>query len=261
MILLGRLLETKSKGKTTEAIRRLISLKAKTAAVIRHGQESNIPIEEVIVNDIVIVRPGDRIPVDGQVIEGNSAVNESTITGESMPVEKFPGSSVYEATINNSGFLKFKVTQIGEHTMLSGIIQLVEDVQETKIPVQRLADTVSAYFVPAVICIALFVFITWFAIGPEPAIISAILPFVAVLIIACPCALGLTATTAIVVGTGKSAEKGILIRKAEALEVANKVTTVVLDKTGTLTSGKIKVTDIVPISISCLLYTSPSPRD
>ena len=250
LILFGRLLETKAKGKTTEAIRRLIRLKAKTAVVIRNGQESDIPVEEVIVGDIVIVRPGDKIPVDGKVLEGNSAVDESTITGESIPVEKCPGSSVYGATINSNGFLKFATTKVGKHTMLSSIIRLVEEVQETKVPVQRLADTVSAYFVPAVLGIALVVFITWFAIGPEPAIISAILPFVAVLIIACPCALGLTTTTAIVVGTGKGAEKGILIRKAEALEVAHKVTTVVLDKTGTLTSGKIRVTDIVALSVS-----------
>lgn len=245
-ILLGRYLEAKAKGRTSEAIRRLIGLQARTARVIRDGAEIDVPVEDVAVGDVVVVRPGEKIPVDGTVLEGFSTIDESMITGESMPVEKIAGNEVIGATINKTGTFKFRATKVGRDTALAQIIRLVEEAQGTKAPIQRLADKVAAYFVPAVIAIAVITAAVWLAFGPQPALTYALLNFVAVLIIACPCALGLATPTAIMVGTGRGAEAGILIRGGEALEVAHKVTAVVLDKTGTLTRGTPAVTDVIP---------------
>lgn len=245
-ILLGRYLEAQAKGRTSEAIRRLMGLKAKTARVVRNGTDVDIPVEDVQVDDIVTVRPGEKIPVDGFVAEGFSTIDESMITGESMPVEKAVGAEVIGATINKTGTFKFRATKVGRDTALAQIIRLVEEAQGTKAPIQRLADKVAAYFVPAVIAIALITAGVWLVFGPQPTLTYALLNFVAVLIIACPCALGLATPTAIMVGTGRGAEAGILIRGGEALEIAHKITAVVLDKTGTLTRGAPAVTDVVP---------------
>ena len=245
LILLGRFLEARAKGQTSEAIRKLMGLRPKTASVIQNGQEVDIPIEEVIVGDVLVVRPGERVPVDGEVIDGASAVDESMLTGESIPVEKAVGSLVYGATMNKTGSFQFRATKVGRDTALSQIIHLVEEAQGSKAPIQRLADVVSSYFVPTVIAIATGTFFLWLILGPEPAFTFALLNFVAVLIIACPCALGLATPTAIMVGTGKGAEYGILIRNAEALERAHKIQVVVVDKTGTLTQGTPVVTDIL----------------
>ncbi len=255
-ILLGKLLEAVAKGKTSESIKKLMGLQPKTAIVIRNKKEIKIPIEEVKVGDIVIVKPGQKIPVDGIVVDGHSSVDESMISGESIPVEKKKGDNVIGATINKQGLLKFKATKIGKDTVLSSIIKLVEDAQGSKAPIQRLADKVSSIFVPIVIIIAVLAFLFWYFIGSSlfglptaltPFIFSLTI-FVAVLIIACPCALGLATPTAIMVGTGKGAENGILIKEAAALETAHKLTTIVFDKTGTLTKGKPEVTDIIPVS-------------
>ena len=245
LILLGRFLEARAKGQTSEAIRKLMGLRPKTARVVRDDQEIDIPLIEVVVDDVVVVRPGERIPVDGELVDGSSAVDESMLTGESMPVEKTIGSPVYGATINKTGSFRFRTIKVGRDTTLSQIIRLVEEAQGSKAAIQRLADVVSSYFVPAVIAIASITFVVWLIFGPDPALTFALLNFVAVLIIACPCALGLATPTAIMVGTGKGAENGILIRNAEALERAYKIQAVVLDKTGTLTKGTPVVTDIV----------------
>ncbi|MDR7523747.1 MAG: heavy metal translocating P-type ATPase [Armatimonadota bacterium] len=245
-ILLGRYLEALAKGRTSDAIRRLMGLQAKTARVIRDGTEVDIPVGDVAPGDVVLVRPGEKIPVDGVVLEGCSTVDESMITGESMPAEKTPGAEVIGATINKTGTFRFRATKVGRDTALAQIIRLVEHAQGSKAPIQRLADRVAAYFVPAVIVIALITAGAWLAFGPQPALTYALLNFVAVLIIACPCALGLATPTAIMVGTGRGAEAGILIRSGEALEIAHRVTAVVLDKTGTLTRGAPAVTDVVP---------------
>ncbi|MDR7484096.1 MAG: heavy metal translocating P-type ATPase [Armatimonadota bacterium] len=245
-ILLGRYLEALAKGRTSDAIRRLMGLQAKTARVIRDGAEVDIPVEDVAPGDVVLVRPGEKIPVDGVVLEGHSTVDESMITGESMAVEKAPGAEVIGATINKTGTFRFRATKVGRDTALAQIIRLVEHAQGSKAPIQRLADRVAAYFVPAVIVIALITAGVWLAFGPQPALTYALLNSVAVLIIACPCALGLATPTAIMVGTGRGAEAGILIRSGEALEIAHRVTAVVLDKTGTLTRGAPAVTDVVP---------------
>ena len=247
LILLGRFLEARAKGSTTEAIRKLMGLRAKTARVIRNGDEIDIPVEAVAVDDIVVVRPGEKVPVDGVVTEDTSTVDESMLTGESMPVEKGVGALVYGATINGTGAFQFRATKVGRDTTLSQIIRLVEEAQGSKAPIQRLADQISSYFVPVVIAVALLTFGTWMAFGPEPAITYSLLSMVAVLIIACPCALGLATPTAVMVGTGKGAEHGILIRSAEALERAHKIQVVVLDKTGTLTRGQPVVTDLVVV--------------
>ena len=246
-ILLGRYLEALAKGRTSEAIRRLMRLQAKTARVIRDGSEADVPVEEVVVGDVVVVRPGEKIPVDGSVLEGFSTVDESMITGESMPVEKAAGIEVIGATLNKTGTFRFRATKVGRDTALAQIIRLVEEAQGTKAPIQRLADKVAAYFVPVVIAIALATGGVWLAFGPHPALTYALLTFVAVLIIACPCALGLATPTAIMVGTGRGAEAGILIRGGEALEIAHRITAVVLDKTGTLTRGSPAVTDVLPV--------------
>jgi len=244
LITLGKFLEARAKGRTSEAIKRLMGLRPKTARVVRNGQEQDIPIDEVRVGDIVIVRPGEKIPVDGRVLEGHSAVDESMITGESLPVSKGPGDTVIGATLNKQGLLKFEATQVGKNTVLAQIIRLVEEAQGSKAPIQRLADQVSAYFVPAVIVLALLTFIGWLAFGGV-GFTRAMINMVAVLVIACPCALGLATPTAIMVGTGKGAENGILFKNSEALERAGKVDTVVLDKTGTITRGEPAVTDVV----------------
>jgi|YelNatPaOPRAMG01_1025707.scaffolds.fasta_scaffold26300_2 Cu+-exporting ATPase len=246
LILLGRLLEARAKGQTSAAIKKLIGLQARTARVIRHGQEMDIPMEEVIIGDILLVRPGEKIPVDGIIREGYSAIDESMVTGEALPVEKGPGQEVIGGTINKMGMFKFAATKVGKDTMLARIIKMVEEAQGSKPPIARLADVMASYFVPVVMIVALLTFFTWYFWGPQPRLNYALLNFVAVLIIACPCALGLATPTSIMVGTGKGAENGILIRSGEALETTHKLTTIVLDKTGTLTRGQPSVTDIIP---------------
>jgi len=246
-IILGKLLEAISKGKTSEAIKRLLGLQAKTASVIRDGNEIQIPIEEVKVGEIIIVKPGEKIPVDGKIIEGYSSVDESMITGESIPVEKKIGDEVIGATINKSGSFKFRATKVGKDTVLSQIVLLVEEAQGSKAPIQRLADQISAYFVPTVVGIGILAFLLWFFIVGQP-FVFALTVFIAVLIIACPCALGLATPTAVMVGTGLGAENGILIKNAETLQKTHKISTIVFDKTGTLTKGKPEVTDIVPLN-------------
>jgi Cu+-exporting ATPase len=248
LILLGRLLEARARGQTSEAIQKLIGLQAKTARVVRNGQEMDIPLEEVRIGDWVVVRPGEKIPVDGIIREGHSSVDESMVTGESMPVEKNPGDGVIGATINKMGTFRFEATKVGKDTMLARIIRMVEEAQGSKPPIARLVDIIASYFVPAVIGIAIITFIVWYFWGPAPALTYALLNFIAVLIIACPCALGLATPTSIMVGTGKGAENGVLIRGGEALETAQKLTTIVMDKTGTLTRGEPSVTDIVSIN-------------
>ena len=245
LILLGKYLEAVAKGKTSEAIKKLMGLQAKTARVIRNGAEEDIPIEDVEVGDVVVVRPGEKVPVDGKMIEGNSSLDESMLTGESLPVEKKAGDYVIGATINKFGTFKFEATKIGKDTALSQIIKMVEDAQGSKAPIQKIADQVSGIFVPVVIGIAVLTFLIWYlAIGNfTMGIVSA----VAILVIACPCALGLATPTAIMVGTGKGAENGILIKGGEHLEMAYKVNAVVLDKTGTITKGKPDVTDVTTL--------------
>jgi Cu+-exporting ATPase len=244
LILLGRLLESRARGQTSEAIKKLIGLQAKTAKVLRNGQEMNVPVGEVVIGDLVIVRPGEKIPVDGVVKEGRSSVDESMITGESIPVEKNPGDQVIGATINKMGSFKFEAVKVGKETMLAQIIKMVEEAQGSKPPIARLADIIASYFVPTVIGIGIITFIVWYFWGPAPALTYAVLNFVAVLIIACPCALGLATPTSIMVGTGRGAENGVLIRGGEALETAHKLKAIVMDKTGTLTKGEPSVTDI-----------------
>src|SRR3989441_1463956 len=245
LILLGRVLEARAKGRTSEALTRLIGLQAKQARVIRDGRELDIPVEEVKVGDIVIVRPGEKVPVDGVILEGASSLDESMLTGESVPVDKSPGDQVIGATLNKTGYFRFKATQVGADTALAQIVRLVEEAQGSKPPIARLVDQVAAVFVPIVIAVALLTFGLWLAFGPAPAFTTALLNFVAVLIIACPCALGLATPTSIMVGIGRGAELGILIRSGAALEQARALTTVVLDKTGTLTKGELAVKEIV----------------
>jgi Cu+-exporting ATPase len=244
-VILGKFLEIRARGRAGDAIKKLMGLAPKFATVIRNGKELQVPISEVVAGDIVIVKPGEKIPVDGLVISGNSSVDESMITGESIPVEKMKGESVIGATINGTGMLKFKATKVGKDTVLSQIVKLVEEAQGSKAPIQRFADRVSSYFVPSVIIISLATFGIWyFVIGSGFAV--ALMFSIAVLVIACPCALGLATPTAVMVGTGKGAEMGILIKNGGALEKAGKVDIVVFDKTGTLTEGKPKVTDVLP---------------
>ena len=248
LILLGRFLEARSKVRTSEAIRRLMGLRPNTARVVRDGREEDLPVDMVLPGDVIVVRPGEKIPVDGEVVQGHSSIDESMLTGESMPVEKADGSLVYGATINKAGLFRFRATKVGKDTLLSQIIALVEEAQGSRAPIQRLADVVSAYFVPSVLGIAGAAFLFWLLLGPEPSLTYALLVMVAVLIIACPCALGLATPTAIMVGTGKGAERGVLVRSAEALEIAHKTKVVVLDKTGTLTTGQPSVANIIAIS-------------
>jgi Cu+-exporting ATPase len=245
-ILLGRMLEALAKGRASASIRKLLELQPATALVIRDDREQEVPVEEVVVGDAVVVKPGGRVPVDGTVLEGSSSVDQSLLTGESIPVEKSPGDEVVGGSINKSGWLKFRASRVGADTALAQIVRLVEEAQGSKAPVQRLADRVAAYFVPAVLGIALVTFVAWFGLGEGA--VFALTAFIAVVIIACPCALGLATPTAVIVGTGLGAENGILIRDAETLELAGKVDTIVFDKTGTLTRGKPRVTDIIPVS-------------
>ena len=246
LILLGRLLEARARAGTGEAIRELIGLQAKTARVVRDGNEQETPVEDVQLGDVVIVRPGEKVPVDGEIVEGRSTLDESMVTGESIPVTKEPGDTVVGATINQTGAFRFRATNVGRDTMLAQIIRLVEQAQGSKAPIQRLADLVSSYFVPAVIFIAIATFVVWFDFGPDPVLTFALVSAVAVLIIACPCALGLATPLSIMVATGKGAQNGTLIRSAEALETAHKLDAIVLDKTGTITRGEPAVTDVVP---------------
>ena len=245
LILLGRFLEARARGQTSEAIKKLIGMQPKTALAIREGEQREILVEEVQVGDLILIRPGERVPVDGIVRQGYSSVDESMITGESIPVEKKTGDEVVGATINKTGSLEIEASKVGKDTMLAHIVRMVEEAQGSKAPVQRLADVIASYFVPTVIGIAIVTFIVWYFVGPAPAFTFAFLNFVAVLVIACPCALGLATPTAIMVGTGKGAEHGILIRSGEALERAHHINTVLLDKTGTLTRGEPVVTDII----------------
>jgi len=245
LILLGRLLEAKAKGRTSLAIQKLMGLKPRTARVIRDGNEADIPLEEVVKGDVLVVRPGEKIPTDGEVISGQSSVDEAMLTGESMPVAKEKGSQVFAATINKSGSFTFRALRVGSETVLAQIIRLVEEAQGSKAPIQRLADRVAAVFVPVVFLVAVVTFLVWYFLVPEPIFSRALLNFVSVLVIACPCALGLATPTAVMVGTGLGAERGILIKGGETLEAAYKLTMIVFDKTGTLTKGEPEVTEVL----------------
>ncbi len=252
LVRLGKLLEARAKGGASEAIKKLMGLQAKTAQVVRDGVETAIPVEAVLVGDVVLVRPGEKIPVDGVVVEGRSSVDESMLTGESLPVTKAPGDPVIGATLNKLGLLKFEATKVGKETALAQIIRLVEEAQGSKAPIQQLADQISAVFVPIVIGVAVLTFLGWYFLGPPLPVTAevngftrALINMVAVLVIACPCAMGLATPTAVMVGTGKGAELGILLKSGEALERAGRITTVVLDKTGTITKGQPAVTDVI----------------
>ena len=262
LILLGRMLEARAKGRTSDAIRKLAKLQAKTARVVRDGREFEIDVEEVVPGDLIEVRPGEKIPVDGVIRDGASAVDESMLTGESMPVEKSAGSAVFGATINRTGAFRFEATKVGKETALQQIVKLVQDAQGSKAPIARLADVISGIFTPIVLCIAVATFAGWFILGPEETRFTlALVNFVAVLIIACPCALGLATPTAIMVGTGRGAESGVLVKGGEILERAHKVSTIVLDKTGTITQGRPDVTAVVPnagFTIEALLRLAAS---
>jgi Cu+-exporting ATPase len=249
LILLGRLLEARAKGRTGEAIRKLVGLQARTARVVRAGgRHEDVPIEAVVVGDLVLVRPGEKVPTDGVVTDGGSAVDESMLTGESMPVEKRAGDEVFGATVNRAGSFTFRATRVGGDTVLRQIVRLVEEAQGRRAPIARLADVVSGYFTPAVIAVAAVTFVVWFVVSPpDSRLATALVRAVSVLIVACPCALGLATPTAVLVGTGRGAEAGVLFRSGEALETAHKVRTVVLDKTGTITAGEPGVTDFVPV--------------
>ncbi|MCG3141696.1 MAG: Copper-transporting P-type ATPase [Anaerolineae bacterium] len=245
LVVLGQALELRAKGQSSSAIKKLLGLQAKTARVIRDGKEMDLPVEEVLVGDVIQVRPGEKVPVDGVIVEGSSAVDESMLTGESLPVSKKQGDEVIGSTINKTGAFKFRTTKVGKDTALAQIVKMVQDAQNSKAPIARLADTVSGYFVPIVMILAVWTFVIWFVIGPQPQLVYALVTSVTVLIIACPCALGLATPMSLMVGIGKGAENGILIRSGEALQTARAIQTVVLDKTGTITKGKPEVTDTV----------------
>lgn len=245
LVVLGLAMEIKAKGRTSEAIKKLIGLQAKTARVVRDGNEIDIPVEEVLVNDIVVVRPGEKIPVDGEVIEGGSAVDESMITGESLPVSKKAGDEVIGATINKTGSFKFRTTKVGKDTALANIIRLVQDAQGSKVPIQRIVDQVSTYFTPAVMILAIIGFMIWYDFGPSPALTYGLIVAVTTLIIACPCALGMATPMSLTTGIGLGAQNGILIRSGESLQTAEKLNAIILDKTGTITFGKPSLTDVV----------------
>jgi len=247
LILLGRLFEAQAKGRTSEAIRRLMTLQAKTARVVRDGREAEVPIADVHPGDLVAVRPGERVPVDGEVAEGGSFVDESMISGEPIPVEKGPGDEVIGGTVNKTGAFRFRATRVGAGTLLAQIVRMVETAQGAKLPIQALVDKITGWFVPAVIAAALATFAAWLVFGPEPALSFALVNAVAVLIIACPCAMGLATPTSIMVGTGKAAELGVLFRRGEALQALRDVKVVAFDKTGTLTLGRPALTDLVPV--------------
>jgi P-type Cu+ transporter len=246
LLLLGRLLENRAKGQTSAAIRQLIGLQSKTARVIRAGREVDIPIAEVVLGDVILVRPGEKIPVDGEIVEGSSTIDEAMVTGESVPVKKRPGDEVIGATLNKTGSFQLRATRVGKDTFLAQIVKLVQQAQGSKAPIQRLADQVTGWFVPVVMAIAILTFIIWFNIMGN--VTMALITTVGVLIIACPCALGLATPTSIMVGTGKGAENGILIKGADSLELAHKLQTIVLDKTGTITQGKPTVTDYITVN-------------
>ncbi len=263
LILLGRLFEAKAKGQTSEAIKKLIGLQAKTARVARGSTEVDLPIEDVEIGDIIVVRPGEKIPVDGIIREGYSSVDESMVTGESIPVEKHAGDAVIGATMNKTGTFRFETTRVGRDTMLAHIVEMVQTAQGSKPPIARMADLIASYFVPAVIAVAAVTFVVWYLFGPAPAFTYAVLNFIAVLIIACPCSLGLATPTSIMVGTGKGAEYGVLIRSGEALETAHRINAVVFDKTGTLTRGRPEVTDIIAEGMTdddILLYAAAAEK-
>lgn len=245
LVMLGQALELRAKGQSSSAIKKLLGLQAKTARVIRDGQEFDLPVDEVLVGDIVQVRPGEKIPVDGVIVEGGSAVDESMLTGESLPVSKKAGDEVIGATLNKTGAFKFRATRVGKETALAQIVKMVQDAQNSKAPIARLADTISGYFVPVVMILAVWTFVVWYGWGPQPQLVYALVTSVTVLIIACPCALGLATPMSLMVGIGKGAENGILIRSGEALQTARAIQVVVLDKTGTITKGKPELTDVV----------------
>jgi Cu+-exporting ATPase len=246
LVVLGQALEVRAKGQTSQAIRKLIGLQAKTARVVRDGVEVEVPVEAVAPGDVVVVRPGEKIPVDGVVVEGRSAVDESMITGESLPVDKAVDDEVVGATMNTTGSFKFRATRVGKDTALAQIVRMVQDAMGSKAPIARLVDVVSSYFVPAVMILSVITFLVWFNFGPAPAIALAVVTAVTVLIIACPCAVGMAVPMSLVAGVGKAAEHGVLIRNGEALQVASRLTTIVLDKTGTITKGKPELTDVLP---------------
>lgn len=248
LILLGKYFEARMKKRASEAIKKLMGLQSKTATVLRGGKEESISISEVVIGDVVIVRPGEKIPIDGEIIEGESEIDESMVTGESMPIFKTLGDQVIGSTINKFGTLSFRVTKVGKNTFLSQIIKFIEEAQGSKAPIQRMADLISSYFVPIVIIVAILTFAVWYVWGPAPGLNFAVINFVAVLIIACPCALGLATPMAIMVASGNAASRGVLVRNAASLEVAEKINTIVLDKTGTLTEGKPNVTDVISFS-------------
>ena len=237
LILLGKYMEIRAKGKTSEAIKALIGLQAKTARVIRDNQEMDVPISDIVKGDILLVKPGEKIPVDGKIIKGTTSIDESMVTGESLPVEKKQDDKVIGATINRTGTFTMVAEKVGSDTMLAQIIELVKQAQGSRAPIQKLVDIVSSYFVPVVIMLSILTFLIWFNFGPSPSYLFGLINMIAVLIIACPCALGLATPTSLMVGIGKGAEQGILIRNAEALEIAHKVTAILFDKTGTLTEG------------------------
>ncbi len=245
LVVLGMALEVKARGRSSEAIRALIGLQAKAAHVIRDGEEVQIPVDEVQVGDVIAVRPGEKVPVDGELTSGRSALDESMITGESLPVSKGPGDEVIGATLNTTGAFRFRATKVGKDTALAQIVRLVQDAQSSKVPIQRIVDVVSGYFTPAVMILAVSGFVVWFDVGPDPAFAYAIIVAVTTLIIACPCALGMATPISLTTGVGKGAEYGILIRSGDALQLASRLDTVVLDKTGTITWGKPVVTDIL----------------
>ncbi|MCX6568437.1 MAG: heavy metal translocating P-type ATPase [Candidatus Aminicenantes bacterium] len=249
LILFGRMLEARAKDRTSDAIRKLMGLRPRTARILDAAGEREVNVEEVRVGDVLVVRPGEQIPVDGTILEGRSSIDESMITGESLPADKGPGDGVVGATLNKWGSFRFRAGSVGEDTALAKIIRLVQEAQGSKAPIQRLADVIAGYFVPVVIAIAVLTFVVWSIFGPPGEPVLALLNFVAVLIIACPCALGLATPTAIMVGTGKGAERGILIKSGESLETVHRVDTVVFDKTGTLTTGRPETTDIIPVAI------------
>ena len=245
LVVLGLAMEIKAKGRTSEAIKKLIGLQAKTARVLRDGREIDIPVEEVVVEDLVVVRPGEKIPVDGEVVEGQSAVDESMITGESLPVSKKVGDEVIGATINKTGAFKFRATKVGKDTALANIVRLVQDAQGSKVPIQRIVDRVSGYFTPAVMILAILGFVAWYNFGPSPSLAYALIVAVTTLIIACPCALGMATPMSLTTGIGLGAQNGILIRSGDALQTAERLNTIILDKTGTITHGKPVLTDVI----------------